>query len=102
MPRINGQDLFEVAKAKKSTADVLSWLGLERGQRLAALLVLRTSCVADHGGVYRVWPRGPLDDYFALIPKTDGDYTVCASGGVEVVGLSLAGPFEGLGQGVGS
>ena len=54
LPRITGQDFFDVAEAKK----VYCWWygldgwGLERDQGFAARLVVGTTCVAEHGGVY--------------------------------------------------
>ena len=73
LPKITGQDLFEVAKANKSTTglDGGAWNEIKAlppawFSGLAALL----SMVGSTG----VWPQDLLDAYISLIANTDGDY----------------------------
>ena len=85
LPAISGQDLLEVAKAKKSTAgglDGWAWneikaLPLPWFSGLAILL----NFVESTG----VWPQGLLDACIAMIPKADGDSTPSGKGPLSVL-----------------
>ena len=95
LPRITGQDLLEVARAKRSSAggfDGWAWneikaLPLAWFSGLAVLL----NMVEATGN----WPHGLLDAKVEMIPKADGDSTssgstppLCATCSVQVVGFS--------------
>ena len=75
LPRLTGQELYDVVHGKSATAGSLDGWGWKELKvlpvswfdQLARILAL----VEDHG----VWPDGLLDAYIAMIPKTDGDAT---------------------------
>ena len=67
LSRIPGQDLFEVAEAKKSTAGVLDGWAWNEVSGLDILL----NMVENTG----IWPQELLDAYITMIPKIDGDST---------------------------
>ena len=75
LPRITGQDLLEVARAKKSKAGGLDgWAWNEiKCLRLAWFsgLAILLNMVETSG----VWPQGLLDAFIAMIPNVDGDST---------------------------
>ena len=99
LPRITGQDLLEVAPAKKSTAgglDGWAWneilfLPLAWFSGLAILLnMVETSAV---------WPQGLLDAYMTMIPEVDGTPLLWVSAPPPIVSCQLfvdCGPRSGL------
>ena len=70
--RITGQDLLEVARAKRSTAG-----GLD-GSEIKALLLAWCSGLAILLSTVELtgdWPQALQDAYIAMIPNADGDFT---------------------------
>ena len=75
LPILTGEDLYEAAMAKKSTAgglDGWAWneiKALSLSWFVGLALVLRQIEAAGR------WPQGLLDAYIAMIPKAEGDST---------------------------
>ena len=75
LPRVTGQDLSDVAKAKKSTVGGLGWAWNEIESLLPAWfsgLAILLNMVETTA----VWPQGLLDAFFAMIPKVDDVFWV--------------------------
>ena len=75
LPRIAGQDLQEVAGAKKSTAGGLDGWAWNEIKALPLPWFSGLAILLDLVGSTGTWPQGLLDAYIATIPKADGDST---------------------------
>ena len=73
--RISGQDLLEVAKAKKSTAGGLDGWAWREIKSLQLAWFSGPAVLLNIVETTAVWPQGLLDAYIAMLPKVDGDST---------------------------
>ena len=75
LPRITGQDLMEVARAKKSTAGGLDGWASKEIMALPLAWFSGLAILLNLVEPTAVWPQGLLDAYIAMIPEADGDST---------------------------
>ena len=73
LPSITGQDLSEVATAKKSTAGGLDGWAWNEIKSLPLAWFSGLAILLNTVEATTVWPQGLLDAYIVLIPKVDGD-----------------------------
>ena len=72
LPRMTAQDLFEVAKAKKSTAGGLDGWAWNEMEALPLVWFSKLASLLNMVWTTAVWPQGLLDAYIAMIPKVVG------------------------------
>ena len=73
LPRITGQELLEVARAKRSTAGGLDGWTWDEIQALPLPWFSGLSILLHMVEQTGDWPQSLLDAYIAMIPKADGD-----------------------------
>ena len=94
LPILAGEELYEVAMAKKSTAGVLDGWAWNEIRALSLSWFVGLALVLRQSEATGRWPQGLLDAYIAMIPKAAP--LVCLTGRVSAVGLGSSGPSSGL------
>ena len=72
---ITGQDLLDVARAKRSTAGGLDGWAWNETKSLPSAWFSRLVILLNMAEATAVWPEGLLDANVAMIPKADVDST---------------------------
>ena len=75
LPILTGEDLYEVAMAKKSTAGGLDGWAWNEIKALSLSWFVGLALVLRQIETAGEWPQGLLDAYIAMIPKAEGDST---------------------------
>ena len=93
LPILTGEELYEVAMAKKSTAGGLDGWALNESKALSLSWFVGLALVLWQIEAAGRWPQGLLDAYIAMIPKAEGDSThlgqLCV---LPALGLGSSGP----------
>ena len=99
LPILIGEELYEVAMAKKSTAGGLDGWAWNEIKALSLSWFVELALVLRQIEAAGRWPQGLLDAYIAMIPKAEGDSThpwtasfMCLAGCLSAVGLGSSGP----------
>ena len=75
LPILAGEELYEVAMAKKSNAGDLDGWAWNEIKALSLSWFVGLALVLRHIEAAGRWPQGLLDAYIAMIPKAEGDST---------------------------
>ena len=75
LPILTGEDLYEAAMAKKSTASGLDGWAWNEIKALSLSWFVGLALVLRQIEVAGQWPQGLLDAYIAMIPNAEGDCT---------------------------
>ena len=75
LPILTGEELYEVAMAKKSTAGGLDGWAWNEIKTLSLTWFVGLALVLRQIETAGRWPQGLLDAYIAMIPKAEGDGT---------------------------
>ena len=75
LPILTGEELYEVAMAKKSTAAGLDGWAWNETKALSLSWFVGLAFVLRQIEAAGRWPQGLLDAYIAMIPKAEGDST---------------------------
>ena len=75
LPILTGEELYETAMAKKSTAAGLDGWAWNEIKALSLSWFLGLALVLRQVEAAGQWPQGLLDAYIAMIPKAEGDST---------------------------
>ena len=96
---LTGEELYEVAMAKKSTAGGLDGWAWNEIKALSSSWFVGLALVPRQIEAAGRWPQGLLDAFFAMIPKADGDSTLpwtasfmCLAGCLSALGLGSSSP----------
>ena len=76
LPILTGEELYEVAMAKKSTAEGLDCWAWKEIEALSISRFVGLAFVLRQIEAVGRWPQGLLDAYIAMIPKAEGDITL--------------------------
>ena len=74
-PMLTGEELYEAAMAKKSTAAGLDGWAWNEIKALSLSWFVGLAVVLRQVEAAGQWPQGLLDAFFAMIPKAEGDST---------------------------
>ena len=75
LPILTGEELYEAAMAKKSTAAGLDGWAWNEIKALSLSWFVGLALVLRQVEAAGQWPQGLLDAYIAMIPKAEGDST---------------------------
>ena len=75
LPILTGEELYEAAMAKKSTAAGLDGWAWNEIKALSLSWFVGLALVLRQVEATGQWPQGLLDAYIAMIPKAEGDST---------------------------
>ena len=75
LPKLTGEELYEAALAKKSTAAGLDGWAWNEIKALSLSWFVGLPLVLRQVEAAGQWPKGLLDAYIAMIPKAEGDST---------------------------
>ena len=79
LPMLTGEELYEAAMAKKSTAAGLDGWAWNEIKALSLSWFVGLALVLRQVEAAGQWPQGLLDAYIAMIPKAEGDSTPLVS-----------------------